>query len=300
MSKSLDRIALLENFVRIAERGSISAAARDRALSQASSSRQLAELEERLGTQLIQRSTHALSLTRAGEACLRDARVMIAGWDALVDAMQADGGAPRGKLTVVAPVALGQLHLARAALGFQQIYPDIEIAWQLQDDPLRFAEMGCDLWIKVGPVPDDGLIVEPLGRIARMVVAAPGFGGGGPEALEALPCAVLDQFEGARIPLASAQGARTEITPQVAMRTNNIFTAREAALMGVGFAVMPRWMVQEDLDRGTLVDAAPGWHAPELIVNAAFLPAQRQTHRLRLFRGHIARAVRDMPGIGDI
>jgi len=80
MSKPLDRLTLLETFARISDRGSISAAARDLGLSQASASRQLKELEDRLGAQLIRRTTHSIALTPAGQALLRDARELIAGW----------------------------------------------------------------------------------------------------------------------------------------------------------------------------------------------------------------------------
>jgi len=80
MSKPLDRLTLLETFAGISDRGSISAAARDLGLSQASASRQLKELEDRLGAQLIRRTTHSIALTPAGQALLRDARELIAGW----------------------------------------------------------------------------------------------------------------------------------------------------------------------------------------------------------------------------
>ena len=97
MSKNLDRLTLLSTFARIAERGSISAAARDIGLSQASASRQLQALEEQLGVQLVQRTTHALSLTEAGRDCLADARALIDAWDALQERHAAEAGALAGK-----------------------------------------------------------------------------------------------------------------------------------------------------------------------------------------------------------
>ncbi len=125
MSKSLDRLALLTTFARIAERGSISAAARDLGFSQASASRQLAELERRLGVQLIQRTTHRLALTQSGADCLSDARGLLDGWEALVERFAGEDSAVRGGLKIVAPIALGQRHLAEAALRFQQAHPAV-------------------------------------------------------------------------------------------------------------------------------------------------------------------------------
>ena len=99
-------MTLLATFLRIAERGSISAAARDLGLSQASASRQLADLEQRLGVPLIRRNTHSLALTEQGESCLADARSLLAGWEALTDRVAEDQTQLRGPLRIIAPVAL--------------------------------------------------------------------------------------------------------------------------------------------------------------------------------------------------
>ncbi len=301
MSKSLDRLALLTTFARIAERGSISAAARDLGLSQASASRQLAELERRLGVELIQRTTHRLSLTQSGIDCLSEARGLLDGWEALVERFAGEHSAVRGKLKIVGPIALGQRHLAEAALRFQQEHPGVSITWLLDDDSIRFAEIGCDLWIRIGRVPDENLIVRSLGRVERLVVAAPDLVAGrrmaGPSDLTELPCAALETFEAGSIPLSNADGATEAIAASVAVSTNNIFAAHTAAMMGVGYAVMPRWFVAGELADGTLVDVLPKWRARSLTINAAYLPSRRQTRRLALFVDHIARAVSAIPGV---
>lgn len=301
MSKRLDRLALLTTFSRIAERGSISAAARDLGLSQASASRQLAELERRLGVHLIQRTTHRLALTPSGVDCLSDARGLLDGWEALVERLAGEDSAVRGKLKIVAPIALGQRHLAEAALRFQQAHPGVSIAWLLDDQAIRVAETGCDLWIRIGRVPDENLIVRSLGRVERLVVAAPGLIDGrkiaAPGDLVDLPCAALEPFEAGSIRLAGADGATRTVAASVAVSTNNIFAAHTAALLGVGYAVMPRWFVAEDLERGALVDVLPAWRARALTINAAYLPSRRQTRRLALFVDHIAKAVSDIPGV---
>ena len=301
MSKSLDRLSLLATFARIAERGSISAAARDLNLSQASASRQLAELERRLGASLIHRTTHTLALTETGEDCLAEARQLLDGWEALAERYVETGAGLRGKLRVVAPVALGQLHLAEAALRFQRSHPDLTIAWLLQDGPIRFAEIGCDLWIKIGPVPDETLVVRPLGRVERMIVAAPDLIAGrriaAPGDLAALPCAALEPFEAGTIPLSTARGRQATVAARVALATNNIFAVHKAALLGIGYAVLPRWFAERDLERGALVDVLPDWRAPALTINAAYLPARRQTRRLKRLIDHIAEAVLAIPGV---
>ncbi|MEO1310517.1 MAG: LysR family transcriptional regulator [Pseudomonadota bacterium] len=294
MSGSFDRLSLLATFVRIVERGSISAAARDLGLSQASASRQLQALEARLDAVLLERTTHSLTLTEAGASCLADARALLDGWSTLEE-QHTDDGAVRGALKVVAPVALGQGLLAEAAFSFQAGHPEVRFTWLLEDGDIRFAEIGCDLWIRIGAPKDDTLVVRELGRVERLVVAAPellnGARGRGPERLSDLPCAALEQFEGVEIPLTDKKGRACAIRARAVLTTNNLFVALAAARAGRAFAVAPLWLVEADLRSGRLIDAAPGWRAPTLPVVAAFRPAARRPKRLARFIEHIAQAV---------
>ncbi|MEO1046281.1 MAG: LysR family transcriptional regulator [Pseudomonadota bacterium] len=286
MAKSLDRLTLLETFVRISERGSISAAARDLNLSQASASRQLSDLESRLGVQLIVRTTHSLSLTKAGMDCLTRARAQLRGWESLTESFADEAHAMRGPLRIVAPIAVGQRHLADAVLAFQRRYPEVTVDWILQDGDIRFAETGCDLWIKVGPVPDETLVVRSVRSVERLIVAAPDFLGSeasldSPADLKDKSCAGLLPFENGRIPLTHESGRAYILEARPVFSTSNIFAARQATRLGNGFAVMPKWLVRDDLASGALLDLLPDWRAPELDINMAYAPVNRQTLRLK-------------------
>lgn len=301
MSRPLDRLTLLETFVRIAERGSISAAARDLGLSQASASRQLKELEDRLGIQLVRRTTHALAVTLAGQELLGDARALLADWSVLEERHGAGDDFAKGPLKIVAPVALGQRHLVDLALDFQLRHPQVSLSWQLQDEPIRFAEVGCDCWIKIGPVPDETLVVRPLGRVARSLVASPLLAGrdglAEPADAEALPFVALEPFEGGRIALAERGGAVQEIRPPVRFATNNIFALHRAALKGAGVAILPRWFIADDLATGRLIDLLPRWQAASYAVNVAYLPARHQPRRLAMFLEALRKGLSEIAGM---
>lgn len=300
MSKSLDRLTLLETFARISERGSISAAARDLGLSQASASRQLRELEDRMGVQLIRRTTHSLALTPAGQSALSDARALISGWGAFEERHAEHGEAIRGSLKVVAPVALGQTYLAEIAARFLIDHPEISLDWELEDDPIRFAERGCDCWIKIGKVPDETLIVRPLGRVERIVVAAPELISDDlkhPRDLESVPFIALAPFEGGNLGLHRQDGTEIQLSLQPRMKTNNIVSILEAVRAAAGAAIMPRWFVASDLSAGTLVDVLPDWRAAELAINVAFLPARHQPMRLNAFLETLSTEMKKIPGI---
>jgi len=301
MSKPLDRITLLETFVRIADSGSISAAARDIGLSQPSVSRQLAELESRLNTQLMRRTTHSLALTDAGVDLLADARRLLDSWEVLEEKHLAGESRVQGKLKVVAPVALGQMHLARIACQFQRNNPGVTVTWQLDDEPIRFAEVGCDCWIKIGPVADETLIVRRLGAVERSLVASKDLVEEHtlpttPKQAERLPFVALDPFEGGQVPLAKGKRKAT-IQPEVRMQTNNIYALKEAALMGLGMAVMPSWFVEEEVSSGELVDLLPKWRAPSLDIHVAYLPGRHRPLRLQTFLETIETAVPKISGI---
>lgn len=303
MSKPLDRLALLETFARIADRGSISAAARDLGMAQGSASRQLKDLEERLGVQLIRRTTHSLALTDAGLDVLADARELILRWDALEERHAPDADVLRGPLRVIAPVALGQLHLADIAITFQMAHPQVVLNWRLDDDIIRFAEVGCDCWIKIGPIPDESLIVRRLGRVERLLVGTPQLAA---TLLERTPCAAeqlsiiaLTPFEGSKIELTHKSGSTKQLRSPVSMATNNIMSLKRAVTMGTGAAVLPRWLVSEELKSGSLVDLLPEWRAATLDVNVSYLPARRQPRRLSAFLDALETGIREIPGIGS-
>lgn len=302
MSKSLDRLSLLQTFVRIADAGSISAAARTMGLSQPSVSRQLSELESRFKAQLMRRTTHDLSLTAAGTELLADARQILDEWEALEEKHLEAEDILRGKLKVVVPIALGQLHLLDTVLRFQREHPSLSLSWQLEDQTIRFAEVGCDCWVKIGSVSDDSLIVEPLGQVERLVVAIPELLEAhgtikAPTDLEKLPCVALEPFEGGRISLTNLQGESIIVSPFIRMMTNNIFALRKATLAGIGISILPRWFIEEDLQSQKLVDLLPQWRAPKLTIHVASLPGRYRPRRLQSFVEVLRAAVLEIPGI---
>ena len=314
MSKSLDRLALLQTFVRIADAGSISAAARDLGLSQPSVSRQLAELESRFQTQLMRRTTHSLSLTEAGLELLVDSRRLLDDWEALKEKHVESEEMLRGGLKVVAPVALGQLHLIDIALRFQQQHPLVSFSWQLEDGNIRFSEVGCDCWIKIGPILDNSLQVEPLAKVERLVVATPEAIAKfkisqstrpdstvvKPKALAELPLIALDPFEGGQIPLKNSLGETVSIAPLVRMSTNSIFALQRATLANLGLSVMPRWLIQTELESGQLIDLLPDWRAPKLTIQLAYAPGRHQSRRLHGFLKAIRSEVPKILGVEQV
>lgn len=300
MSKTSDRLTLLNTFVRIAEGGSISSAARYLGISQPSASRHLVELESQLQTQLMIRNTHSLILTDSGKELLSDARSLLESWESLHEKHINSQTKVKGTIKVIAPVALGQIHLAKIATDFQLTHPEVKLTWELDDSQIKFTESGCDCWIKVGNIEDETLIVKPTASAVRKLVASPELLKKNKslniQQVSTLPMITLQPFEGGRVPLTKGKNTRS-LAFNSAMETNNIFSAKEACLRGLGVSVMPLWFITSELKTGELVDVLPDWFAPELDINIAYLPNKFKPMRLNLFIDHITARIRTLPGL---
>jgi len=286
--KTLDRFEFMRLFVRIAETGSLSAAAQSVGVSQPTASRQLKQLEALLGVQLIRRSTHDLALTDAGNRFLEDARTMLADWETSIDTLRDEREELKGLIRVAVPVALGQTILATIASRFLVRHPAVTIDWRLIDEPGDLAVGGYDLWIRAGPVRQLGLIVRHLWRIDRTIVAAPGTPiVAHPRALEPLPSVVLFTFVPDEVPLTGPRDRKAVLKVRPAFNTDNIYAAIVAVREGVGYGILPFWAVQDDLDSGRLIELCPEWHPPHLMLSVAYPPSRYRPVRISAFVNHL-------------
>lgn len=286
MTKEVDRLTLVETFVRIVEARSLSAAAARLGTTQPTVSRRLAALEASLGVPLLKRSTHALQLTAAGERYLLRARELLLDWRRLEAELHGDDEAPEGLLRVVVPHAFGQELLMRPLLSFLQRHPQLAVEWQLDDRPLRMVEDGIDCAIRVGALRGDALVAQKLFEVERVIVAAPSLLGrtppSRPSQLASLPWLALSTFYRTSVKVQSeGRSARVRIAPRFI--TDSLFAIRHAALAGLGLALVSRWVVEDDLARGALVHVLPRWRAPSLPVHVLYPASRFQPAKLRRF-----------------
>ena len=261
--KTADRFEFMRLFVRIAETGSLSAAAQSLGVSQPTASRQLKQLESMLGVQLVRRSTHDLGLTDAGKRFFEDARALLADWEASIDTLRNAREELTGLIRVAVPVALGQTILATIAARFLVRHPGVTIDWRLIDQPGDLVAGGFDLWIRAGPVRQLGLIVRHLWQIERTIVATPEFRTvNNPKALERLRVVRLSTFVPDEVMMTGPRERKVLLKVKPAFDTDNIYAAIEAVREGVGYGILPYWAIQQDLDSGRLIEICPGWHPP--------------------------------------
>ncbi len=302
-SAGVDRLELMQTFVRIVEAGSLSAAAVQLGSTQPTISRRLQWLEKLLGLRLLQRSTHAMKLTADGERCYAHAKALLENWAAVEADLRGAKDQPRGHLRVLAPHAFGQELLVAPLARFLAEYPEVNVDWLLQDRAADFIAEGIDCAIRVGEVDDPALVAVRLAEVPRILVAVPGLWGEGPPPqrpadLAALPWLSLRQFYRDEFELqqqGSGRHERVRIAPR--MSTDSLYAARSAVREGVGAALLSAWLVADDLASGRLCRLVPDWEAAPLPVHLIYPYARLYPARLRAFADCMKRA---MPGIAGM
>src|SRR5579871_2000492 len=171
----MDKFTAMRVFVKIADAGNLSAAGRQLGLSLTSVSRQLMALEECLGTTLVERTTRHLSLTESGRLYYERAKQILEEVAEMERGLTVQQGIASGRLHVSAPSLLGRLRLAPMLPGFLAKQTRVSIDLMLVDRPVRLADEGIDVALRVGPLEDSGLIVRKLDDIQLVVCAAPEY-----------------------------------------------------------------------------------------------------------------------------
>jgi DNA-binding transcriptional LysR family regulator len=253
---SLDDLAL---FVGIVDAGSLAAAARAAELPKSTVSRRLMAMEDRLNVRLLQRSTRKLSLTDAGRQLYERCRPLVSEAQAAEEELLAQPGEPHGLLRLTASGAFGRLFVAPLLGEFLARYPRVRGELLLLDRSVNLIEEGFDLAIRMGKLQDSGLIARKLADIERMLCAAPRYlaRAGGIARLE-------DLAQHDRLTTVTGNSWTFEASPRALaalgpgrMVSNHLEVLHAAALQGCGIAMLPRFMVLDDLAAGRLVSVLP-------------------------------------------
>jgi DNA-binding transcriptional LysR family regulator len=262
-------------------------------------SKQVAELEARLGVQLLQRTTRRLSVTDAGMAFYGRAKRILADLDAAeIDAADLQG-APRGLVRVGAPVAFGRLQVVPALPALLGRYPGLMVDLTVSDRFADLLEAGVDVAIRVGKLSDMSLIARHLGRSPRVAVAAPAY-----LAARGVPLAVRDLGQHACVLSAlpasgdewrfdGPSGAEV-VRVRGRLRADNGDAARQAVLAGLGIGLLPAWLARDDLAAGRLLPVLPEWTPPAQDISALYAPTPHVASKVRVFIDHLVAKVRDI------
>lgn len=286
----MDLLSQMATFVRVVETGSLSAAARREKLSLPAVSRQLRALEEDLGVSLVARSTRRLSVTDAGrrwyEHCVRVLREVE---DARSDV--AAGGALRGRLVVSASVTIGASLIVPRLAALVRTHPGLAVDMRLEDHLVDLVGDAVDVAVRGGVAPPDSasVVAHPLLQFIRVVVAAPAYlkkrgTPREPEQLAAHECLAQHGSANASGSWRLIDGAEARIiTVRGGLRSNAPLALRDLARDGAGVALLPEWLVADDLAAGRLRRVLAAWSSVPITIWAIHRTELRGTPRVRAF-----------------
>ncbi len=258
----------LESFVQSAEGGSFSAAARRLGLTPAAVSKNVARLEARLGVRLFQRSTRSLTLTEGGERFLAQIGGALATLQEAVAGIDTDDGQPAGTLKVSMGQAFGRTHVLPLMGDFLARYPGILPDWHFDNQQVDLVGEGFDAAIGGGIALPSGLVARELARIHVVAVASPGYMQGRKRPRHPSELAALDTLPRRSSPtgrvrswtLRHARGEEATVDlPRPRAIFNDPEAIAQAALMGLGVAMLPMPFVERSLRSGDLVRLLPEW-----------------------------------------
>ncbi|MGK9165252.1 LysR family transcriptional regulator [Inquilinus limosus] len=289
----MDRLTTLDLFVRIVDSGSFAAGAEQLGLSRALASRAILDLEARLGTRLLNRTTRRLSLTEAGAAFYRRAQRITADVAEAEEEAAALHARPRGLLRVNAPMSFGVLHVAPALAAYLDRYPEVSVDLTLNDRVVDLLEDGYDLAIRIGRLADSSLIARRLAPCRILLCAAPAY-----LATHGTPTHPSDLARHRCIGYAYGAnrdewvftGPEGEVRVRVSARLqiNNGDAIQAAIREGYGIARQPDFIAAPELTAGRLVQVLPEWRLPEIGIHAVYPPARTLSAKVRSFVDFLA------------
>lgn len=286
----MDRFEDLRAFVQVVESGNLTRAAGTLKVATSAVSRRIKDLEQRLGTQLLQRTTRQMRLTPAGEQFHARSLDILA---ALEEAEAEAGCAARtlsGPLRIAAPLSFGHTHLTQILIDFARDNPALQLDVDLSDRFVDLIAEGHDLAIRIGRLQDSSLIARKLADVRVIAAGAPGFWDRhglprNPEDLNGLPA--LRYSGGATkaetATCRKADGTRCDVTFDWVMSSTNGELLRDAAIAGLGLVLQPSFILREAVMRGDLVPVLTGYTWPGVAIHAVYPQTRHLSARARAF-----------------
>lgn len=302
----MDTLHSMKLFSEVVDSGSFSAAGRRFGLAASSVSRQVGSLEDSLGARLLNRSTRKLSLTQAGRMYHERVRQILADIDDANRSVTHLEATPRGVLRLNGPTVFGRLHIAPHLPEFLARYPEIDIDLTLTDHFVDVIEEGADVVVRVGGLSDSSLFARRLAPNRRILCATPAYldKHGRPEAAKDLTqhaCVVykLQSTTGSWHICCGESGELQEVKVTGRLAANNAEALHAAVLGSVGIALLPIWLVGDDIQSGRLERVLPTLEADltpaETAIHAVYPHKRLLSAKVRAFVDFLVEKYQPVP-----
>ena len=280
----MDLFDSMRTFVRVVERGSFSAVARELNVGQPAVSKQIRALEQHLGGPLFARSTRQLALTDQGQGFYSHCQEILGSLEVATRSFASGQEQIAGPLRIAAPVSYGRLCIAPLIGVFLQRYPDVRIDLRLSDHNEDLLKENIDLAIRIGVVKNEGLVAVPLGTSTRRVYAAPEYlqrhgMPGEPGDLTGHNCIGFTLLEHYDIWQFKRDAETRDISIKGNVTSNSSEAIREMVLSGLGISLSPEWLFAADVEQGKVSSVLDDYQATALPVSAVLSRERRRSAR---------------------
>lgn len=283
-------------FASVVEHRSFSAAATAIGLSKATVSKAVSRLEAQLGTGLFHRTSRRLALTESGQTLAEHARRLLAEARAAEEAAHDGAAALAGRVRLSAPMSFGLLHVAPLLAQFLAAHERIEVDLHLSDAVADIVAEGFDIAIRIGTLPDSSLRARRLGPVALLIVAAPAYleRHGTPRHAGELGEHRLLGYSNASGPLhlTGPGGAQVSLRPAGPLATNSGEAMLPALRAGLGIALLPDFIVADDIAAGRLVPLLADWRTAPIGVHLLTPPGTLRPARVEALIAFLSEEIR--------
>ncbi|ERO62665.1 LysR family transcriptional regulator [Pseudomonas piscis] len=292
----------MQVFVCVAQEQGFAAAARRLNLSAASVTRAVAALEQRIGTQLLVRTTRNVHLSEAGQRYLEDCRRILA---EVQDAEASAAGIhaqPRGQLSLTAPVLFGELFVTPLLVRYLQRYPQVSVNALLVDRMANMVDEGIDVAVRIGELPDSGQHSIRVGEVRRVICASGAFLANHgrpqhPEDLRQAPVIAPSSIGQARNWQFNVAGRALSIRPEPRLLVSASQAAITAASLGLGLTRVLSYQVADKVAAGQLEIVLEAFEQPPLPIHVVYQGGRKAPARVRSFVDFAVQALREHPSL---
>ncbi len=284
----MDRLGAMRTVLEAVDSGSFSAAGRRLGVPLATISRRVSDLEAHLRTQIFIRSSRKLTLTEAGRVYVSACRRIL---EDLAEAERSASGeysAPRGELTVAAPIVFGRLHVLPIISAFLSAFPSVDVRLVQSDRLVDFAEDHVDVAVRIGALPDSGMISTKTGEIREVVCASPDYFESRvkpetPDDLKNHACITFDRPDDPHSWTFRSGKTFTAASIRPRLIVNTAEAAVDAAIAGVGITRVLGYQAHQAILQGTLIPILMEFEPAPMPVHLLYPDHGRMPIKLRAF-----------------